>query len=109
MGRLLRGMGAFVVCLWILYGLERYHIPINTSGMLVLIILIIYTIVFPGGKKSTGATTGIITQERIINLQDDSLGDVFIPSYYPPYSSLLESIFSNKQNCPDVVTDEERC
>lgn len=42
-------------------------------------------IVFPGGKKAVGTTTKTITQERIINLHDYSLGDIFIPSKYPTY------------------------
>lgn len=86
MGRLLRGIGAFALCLWILNCFERYQIPINTSGTLVLVILVTYTIVFPGGKRAAvGTTTKTITQERIINLHDDSLGDIFIPSQYPTY------------------------
>lgn len=48
-------------------------------------ILVTYTIVFSGGKKAVGTTTKTITQERIINLHDDSLGDIFIPSKYPTY------------------------
>ena len=85
MGRLVRGIAACALCLWILNLSERHHIYLNTFGTIVLVTLFIYIVVFPGGKKAVDITSKTITQERIINLHDGSLGEIFISSQYPTY------------------------
>ena len=89
---LFRGFIAFVVGRWILVTFSNA----NPGGMVWVIGLIVYLIVFPGGAK----VKETIRQERIIHLHNNTLGEVFVPSNYPGYTKQSSSKDGNDYISP---------
>ncbi|MGN0425379.1 MAG: hypothetical protein ACI4FY_08685 [Acetatifactor sp.] len=89
---LFRGFIAFVISRWILVTFSNA----NPGGMFWVIGLIVYLIVFPGGAK----VKKTIRQERIMNLQNNTLGEVFVPSKYPEYTKQSSSKDGNDYISP---------
>ena len=98
MNRFFRAVAACFVCGIILHFMADSHLYPGEMVIFGIVTGVIYALVFPGQKPA--AAPKKTQRERILNLQDGSLGPVFLPSQYPGYKKIQSNPDGNDYLAP---------
>lgn len=98
MNRFFRAVAACFVCGIILHFMADSHLYPGEMVIFGIVAGVIYALVFPGQKPA--AAPKKTQRERILNLQDGSLGPVFLSSQYPGYKKIQSNPDGNDYLAP---------